>query len=71
VYREAELDTLLRLVGTAVDDALRRGAHAELARLRVVLQGVTDAHNLVGDREPRQAAERLREAVEVASREHY
>lgn len=63
VYREAELDTLLRLTTTDLDNAQARGAQNEAREIQAVLSAVTDAHNLVGEQKPREAAERLTDAV--------
>jgi hypothetical protein len=64
VYREAELDTLLRLTTTAVENADARGSVQEARELRLLLEAVIDAHNFVGERNPRDAAQRLSGAIQ-------
>lgn len=65
VYREAELDTLLRLTSADLDVATARGAHDQARLLDSLLSAVIDAHNFVGDHQPREAAHRLEQAVEL------
>jgi hypothetical protein len=58
IYREAELDDLIR----QVEGDLQQG---EAADLRALLQAAIDAHNLVANEDPRGAAARLRSAVKA------
>ena len=66
VYREAEMDTLLRLTSTALEAAEQRGSSKEAQRLQALLDALVDAHNCVGEGRPRDAAQRLTDALDWA-----
>ncbi len=60
IYREAELDDLWRLIDTALG-AARNQSDAEAERFLAALKTLThEAHDLVGNEQPHEAAERLR-----------
>jgi hypothetical protein len=63
INREAELDDLWRQVDAALEATRHdeRGPE-EVARLEQLRRRVVEAHDLVGDRQPRAAAECLRRA---------
>src|SRR3954466_8266104 len=63
VYREAEMDTLLRLTTTDLENATARGAHDEARLLEHIVSAVVDAHNFVGEHNAARAAKRLADAV--------
>ncbi|GAC1314875.1 MAG: hypothetical protein NVSMB2_05080 [Chloroflexota bacterium] len=66
VYREAELDTLLRLTTTALDAAEEKRRPDEARRLHALLDALVDAHNFVGEHRPHDAAQRLTDALQSA-----
>jgi len=59
VYRESELDGVCRLVETAMKETPASDTHA-MQRLGLVLGAARDAHDLVADEKPDEAAKRLR-----------
>lgn len=63
VYREAELDTLLRLVTADIAQARPGESSPPSFRLELLLQHVVEAHNFVGERRPEAAAQTLRRAL--------
>lgn len=66
VYREAEMDTLLRLTTTALDAAEEDRRPNDAQRLHTLLDALVDAHNFVGEQRPHQAAQRLTDALQSA-----
>lgn len=69
VYREAELDTILRLVTAAIEEDRARNASIAAGRLENILQLAIDAHNFVGERNPAAAAQSLRNALQASQRQ--
>jgi hypothetical protein len=67
VYREAEMDTLLRLTTTDLENAQTRGAQEEARVLERLLSAVIDAHNFVGEHNAGDAAQRLSDAVQLVT----
>jgi hypothetical protein len=63
VYRESELDGVCRLVEEAMKETPNSDRHAT-ARLELVLSAARDAHDLVADEKPEQAAVRLRSVLD-------
>lgn len=64
IYREAELGALWSQADIALKRARQRGETAEeVERLENRLRAAMDAHNLVAEGYPVQAAARLREAL--------
>lgn len=62
VYRESELDGVCRLVEMAIKETPASDLHA-MQRLEQVLGAARDAHDLVADEKPEEAAQRLREVL--------
>jgi hypothetical protein len=67
VYREAEMDTLLRLTTTDLENATARGADDDARVLEQLVSAVVDAHNFVGEHEAARAAKRLTDAVQLVT----
>jgi hypothetical protein len=64
IAREIELDEVFRRVETSIKASVDApGLGQERARLGVVFDLVTQAHDLAGEGKPQDAAARLREAV--------
>jgi len=57
VYREAELDAIWSLTGFSLAQDSEAAYHADVKRLH---EGAHRAHDLVGERKPREAAALLR-----------
>ncbi len=57
IYRESEMDSLWRLIDMAVR---AEGQGPNAPRLQRVLEAAREAHDLVGDERPLEAAKRLR-----------
>jgi hypothetical protein len=62
VYRESELDGVCRLVEMAMLETPESDTHA-MQRLKDVLGAARDAHDLVADEKPDEAAKRLRQVL--------
>ena len=62
VYRESELDAVWRLIEIALQHAGGAGER-ETTRLHHLLAAARDAHDLVADEQPREAAQRLRQIL--------
>jgi hypothetical protein len=62
IYRESELDGVCRLVEMAIKETPASDTHA-MARLELVLRAARDAHDLVADEKPGEAAQRLRSVL--------
>jgi hypothetical protein len=62
IYRESELDGVCRLVEMAIKETPASDTHAT-RRLEEVLGAARDAHDLVADEKPQEAASRLREVL--------
>ena len=62
IYRESELDGVCRLVEMAIKETPASDTHAT-ARLQLVLSAARDAHDLVADEKPDEAAQRLRSVL--------
>jgi hypothetical protein len=65
VYREAELDTILRLVTASIEQERGRDQSIAARPLDNLLQLAIDAHNFVGERNPGAAAQSLRDALQA------
>jgi hypothetical protein len=64
IYRESEMDSLWRLVEMAVK-AEADGPKAP--QLRRLLSAAREAHDLVAEEKPREAADRLREVMSLTT----
>jgi hypothetical protein len=62
IYRESELDGICRLVEMAIKETPNSDTHA-MKRLELVLGAARDAHDLVADEKPAEAAGRLRSVL--------
>ena len=62
IYRESELDGVCRLVETAMKETPGSDVHAT-RRLESVFAAARDAHDLVADEKPGEAATRLRQVL--------
>jgi hypothetical protein len=63
IYRESELDAVWRLVEIALQHPAGTAGAGESARLQRLLAAAREAHDLVADEQPREAAERLRQVL--------
>ena len=62
IYRESELDGVCRLVEMAIKETPNSDTHA-MQRLQLVQGAAQDAHDLVADEKPKEAAGRLRSVL--------
>lgn len=60
IYRESELDELLRLVLLTLESGTAREQQDQLLSL---FSAARAAHDLIGDEKPREAADRLRQVL--------
>ncbi len=63
IYRESELDAVWRLIEVSVNEAAGATGGTEAVRLQRLLEAARDAHDLVADEQPAEAARRLRQAL--------
>ena len=63
IYRESELDAVCRLIEVALDHCEDRPPEED-ARLGRLLAAAREAHDLVADERPQDAARRLRQELE-------
>ena len=63
VYRESELDAVWRLIEISLQHAAGAAGEGEAARLQRLRDAARDAHDLVADERPLEAAQRLRQVV--------
>ena len=63
VYRESELDEVCRLVELVLEGSRDPTTAPQRARLQMIFEAAHDAHHLVADEKPAEAAARLREIL--------